>query len=65
MEFDRIDNRVYVVGRLQKRWIDAMKNCLKKRGMDVRQPERMVHERSKWLGFVRGDMWGIAWGMNP
>ena len=44
MENDRIAKRVYVgvcpgsrsVGRLQNRWIDTVKDCLKKRGLDVR-----------------------------
>ena len=42
------------VGRPQKRWIDTVKGCLKKRSLDVRQA------RSKWLGFVRGNAWGVA-----
>ena len=65
LENDRIAKRVYVgewagshsVGRLWKRWIDTVKDCLKKRSLDVRQARRMVHDRSVWLGFVRG--------MNP
>ena len=44
MEKDRIAKTVYVgeydgnysVGRLRKRWIDTVKDCLKKRGLDVR-----------------------------
>ena len=44
-ERDRIAKRVYVeecagshsVGRPRKRWIDAVKECLKKRGLGVRQ----------------------------
>ena len=67
---DRIAKRVYVgecagshsVGRPWKRWIDTMKECLKKRGLDVRQAKRMVQDRSE---FVRGSAWGVAWGMNP
>ena len=54
MENDRIAKRVYVgectsshsVGRPRNRWIDTIKDCLKKRGLDVRQARRMVHERS-------------------
>ena len=50
MERDRIAKRVYVgdcvgsrsVGRPWKRWIDAMKECLRKRSLDVRQAMRMV-----------------------
>ena len=42
---DRIAKRVYVgecaisrsVGRLRKIWIDTVKECFKKRGLDVRQ----------------------------
>ena len=45
-----IAKRVYIgvcvgsgsVGRLQKRWIDTMKECLRKMGLDVRQTWRMV-----------------------
>ena len=45
MERDRITKRVYVgvcagsrsVGRRRKRWIDTVKECLKKRRLDVRQ----------------------------
>ena len=60
-ESDRIAKRVYVgecggslsVGRPWKRWIDTLKDCLKKRGLDVRQASRMVHDRSVWRGFMR------------
>ena len=56
MEGDRIAKRVYVgecagsrsVGRPKKRWIDTVKDCLKKRGFDVRQSRIMVHDRSVW-----------------
>ena len=62
MERDRITKRVYVgvcvgsrsVGRPWKRWIDTMKECLRKRGLDVRQARRMVQDRSEWRRFVRG-----------
>ena len=61
MERDRITKRVYVgeyagsysVGRPWKRWIDTVKECLKKRGLDVKQSRRMVQDKSEW------------WGMNP
>ena len=50
MERDRIAKRAYVgecagsrlVGRPLKRWIDTVKNCLGKRGLDVRKARRMV-----------------------
>ena len=73
MERDRITKRDYVgecdgrrsVGRPWKRWIDTVKEYLKKRGLNVRQPRRMVQDRSEWQGFVRGNAWGIVGGMNP
>ena len=72
MENDRIAKRVYVgecasscsVGRLWKKRIDTMKDCLNNRGLNVRQARRMVHDRSEWHGFVTGNVWGIAWGMK-
>ena len=51
--------------RPQKRWIDTVKECLKKRELDVSQARRMVQDRSEWWGFVRANAWGVAWGMNP
>ena len=61
MENDRIAKRVYVVefagihsvGRPWKRWIDSMKDYLRKRGLDVRQARRMVQDGSEWWGYVR------------
>ena len=54
MEDDRVFKRVCVgkcagsrsVGRPRIRWIDTVKNCLKKRGFDIRQARGMMHERS-------------------
>ena len=54
MEKDRIGKRVYVgvcagscsVGRMRKRSIDTGKDCLRKRGLDVKQTRRMVQDRS-------------------
>ena len=73
VERDRIAKRVYVrecagrlsVGKPRKRWIDTVKECLRKRGLDAMQARRMVQDRSKWLGFVRGNTWGVARRMNP
>ena len=67
MENDRIAKRVYVgecagsrsVGSPWKRWINTVKDCLKKRGLDVGQTRRMAHDRSVWRGFVRGNAWGM------
>ena len=72
MENDRISKRVYVggyagsrsVGMKLKRWTDTVKDCSKRRGLDVRVARRMVHDRSVWWRFVRGNAWGVAQGMN-
>ena len=66
MERDRISKRVDVgecagsrsMGRPRKRWTDTMQECLRKKGLDVRQARRVVQDRSKWRGFVRGNAWG-------
>ena len=55
----------HAVGRPRNIWIDTMKECFKKRGLDVRQGRRMVQDWSEWKGFVRRNAWGIAHGMNP
>ena len=73
MESSRIAKRIYAgecagshsVGRPRKRWIDTVKECLKKKGLDVRQARVMVHDRSIWRRFVRGNAWGVAHGMIP
>ena len=65
MENDRIVKRVYLgecsgtrsVGKQRKRWIDTMKDCLKKRCLDV-------HDKSVQQRFVRGNPWGVQ-GKNP
>ena len=73
MEKDRIVKRVYVgervgsrsVGSPRKRWIDTVNECLKKRGLDVRQARRMVQDRRDWRGFARRNPWGVPQGMKP
>ena len=52
------------VEKPRKRWSDTVRDCLVKRGLDVRQARRTVQDRREWLGFVRGNAWGIAQGMN-
>ena len=34
------------VGRPRKRWTDTAKDCLKKRGLNVWQERRMVHDKN-------------------
>ena len=53
------------LGRTRKKWINTVKECLKKRGSDVRVARRTVQDGSEWRGFVRENAWGVAWGMNP
>ena len=73
MENDRMVKRVYLgecagsrtLDRPRKRLIDTVKDCLKKMGLDVRQARIMVHDRSVWRAFVRGNAWGVARWMNP
>ena len=72
-ENNRIPKRVYVgecagsraVGRLRNKWIDTVKDCLKKRGLDVRQARRMLHDRSVWRGFVEGEYMRRSPGDEP
>ena len=52
------------VGRSWKRWIDTAKECLRKRGLDVREPRRMVQDRSEWWE-IEGNAWDVAQKMNP
>ena len=42
-----------------------MTGLLEERGLDVRQARIIGHGRSVWWGFVRGNAWDVAWGMNP
>ena len=73
MEMGIIVMRVYVgefagsssPGRPWKKWIDTVKECLKKGGLNVRKARTMVQDRREWRGFVRGNEWSIARGMNP
>ena len=34
---------------------DTVKDCLRKRGLNVRQARRIMHDRSEWWRFVRGE----------
>ena len=55
MENYRIARSIYVrvcagsrsVGRPRKRWIDTVKDCLRKRNLNIRKTRRMVQERSE------------------
>ena len=70
LESGRIAMTVYVgeyassrsVGGAQKRWNETVKDCLRKRGLDVRQVRRMGQDRSKCRGFLRGNPWGAVRG---
>ena len=55
MKKERIAKRVYLgecvgshsVGRSRKRWTDTMKDCFRKRDLDVMQARRRVQDRSE------------------
>ena len=72
MENNRIAKRGYVgecagsrsFGSPRNRWMDTVKDYLKKRGLDVRQGRRMVHD-SSYSGVCEGNAWGVAGGINP
>ena len=63
---ERYAKRVYVgecagsrsVGRSRKRWIDTLKDCFRKRDLDVGQGRRMVQDKSEWRRFVKGECMG-------
>ena len=73
MENGWIAKKIYVgewagsrsVGSLRKMCIDTVKDFLKKRGLDVRQPRRMFQDRSVWLDIVRGECMGRRSGDEP
>ena len=66
MENDKIAKTVCVgkcagshsLGRTRMKWIDTVKDCLRKRGLDVRKARRMVHDRSDWRGVCEGECVG-------
>ena len=50
---ERVDSRS--VGSPRKRWIDIVNDCLRIKGLDVRQTKRMVQDRSECMGRKPGD----------
>ena len=72
MEDEKIAKRVCVgecagnrsVGRPRKRWIDTVKEYLKKKGLNVRQVGKMVHDRSVWWLFARENALGVGRMVN-
>ena len=55
-------------GRSPKRWRESVQELMNKRGLNLREAERLVHDRNAWRGYVRGNAWGAgnaAPGMNP
>ena len=53
------------VAKPWRRWMDIVMECLRKRGLNVRQARKMVQDRSEWQGFVMENACGVAWVMNP
>ena len=46
------------MGRTWKRWIDTVKECLKKLGLNVKKVRRVVHDRSVLSGGYEGECVG-------
>ena len=69
---DRIAKRIYVekctgchsVDRRRMRWIDIVKDCLKKRGLGIRQARIIVHDRNVWR-VCEGECTGRCPGDEP
>ena len=53
------------VGRKTVSKVSKVKNSVRKRGLDVSQARRMVPDRSEWREFIKGNAWGVTWGMDP
>ena len=53
------------MGSPRKRWIDNVRDCLKKKGLDVRQARRIVHDRSVMAEVCEGECMGRYPGINP
>ena len=55
MENDRITKKIYVgeyvdsqsIGKLQKRWVNTIKDCLRNKGLDIKLARRMEQGKSK------------------
>ena len=41
-------------GRMKRRWIDSVKECLMEKNVSLDQARRLARDRSEWRGFVRG-----------
>src|SRR5678816_1405496 len=41
-------------GRPKKKWIESVKECLDERNVSLAEARIKEHNRSEWLGFVRG-----------
>ena len=73
IENDGIAKRVYAgecassrsVGRPRKRWINSVKDFLKKKGLDVMEARRMVHDKRVWRGFMRVECMGRCSDNEP
>ena len=73
MESDSIAKRIYVgectgsrsLGRPPKRRTDTVKECLRRRCLNVRQERRMVQYMCEWWGICEGEYMERSSGMNP
>ena len=53
------------LGRQRKMWIDTVKDCLTKRGLDARHAKRIGKDRIEWRWFVGRNARGVARGYEP
>ena len=73
MKNDRIAKRVYVgectgsplVGTPRKRWVDTLKDCLRKKVLDVRQSMRMEEDRNEWREVCEREFMGRSQSDEP
>ena len=50
---------------MAQRWTDSVNDCLKNRGLNIGEARKMAYERNEWREFVRGNVCGVARGVNP
>ena len=65
MEKDRIAKRVYVRECAGSCTADRLKDCLRNKGLDVRQARRMVQDRSECWAVYEGACMGHNPGDEP
>src|SRR5678816_4581044 len=52
-------------GRPKEKWIESVKECLKKKNVSLAEAIRKVHNKNEWRDFVSVMVVRFAQGMNP